>query len=214
MAQGWSRGQAILDKTVTRQKLADDVIAKLEEGGDNTEIVSDNVEDGHTRPGYTTTGTTLKDNFDGISDALVDEITNINDMAENWECASGVEPIVGNILVEIEPTASSRMVSAGTPFTFDVKVTASGLSKPINLEIPYHYEIIDKKDWNDFKGGTLTIKGKLEDPGDYSGLVLATGVSGGRTKRNVSNFAKINHRCFTRKKGERNNIYAARNTKG
>lgn len=197
--QGFTRGQVIEDKTVTRQKLADDVILKLEEGGDNTILTSDNVEDGYSRDGYDSPGTTLKDNLDGISNAMVDVTNMVNTMIGSWDCASGIEPLQAFLEAESGDPVSTRMAPVGSPYRFEVDIQADGLITPIQWELPQGYKVVSKKNWNSFKGGTLVIETTFRNMGKNPGAMLIYGQSGGKHSKMLNKMVKFNHKAYLRK---------------
>lgn len=203
MAQGFNRGVAIVDGTVTRQKLSADILQKLDEGGDNLEILSTDIEDGFVRDGYEVPGPSLKENFDGISDKLVEVQSLLTSIRRDWADCSGYVPSLedeesANISISPIVASSRRMVTVGSEVEIELEVTASGLLTPIELELPFGYVLTEKdKAWNAFKGGKIKIKTKIEKEGDTGGLLIAT-AKAIKGRKTVNGKLKIQNRAFNR----------------
>lgn len=150
--QGWKRGVYIYDRTVTEEKLTQELQDEINSGYNPGEVNSEQVTDDNVRAGYEATDGTAKDQFDGIAAKIANLDTQLTGVDENCGCIPDASLTVlprvynfGNVEVDTE----SQTVS----FT----VTGISLVSPItyNEELPF---IIEKgSDWNDLTGGTLNV---------------------------------------------------------
>lgn len=191
MAEGFSPAKSILDRSIERRKLSPEIIAKLEEGGSNLQIPSNEVEDGFTRDGYTSQGTTLEDNFDGVSNRLVELQESITTLGSGWECTDGLRLDGTSIQIVGAPSSVSKTVMINKPFTFEVIVNSPNAYESLDVELPYGYTIKERKNWNNYRGGTLVIEGVLNEPGTKKSMIMVTCQNGGKC---TCEALKLNHR--------------------
>lgn len=197
MAQGFSDGVAILDKSVERRKLSIEVIDKLDNGGDSTVIQSSEVEDGYVRPGYAAVNTTLEGNFDGISNRFVELKQTIAANIENWDCASDIPAPEINLSMPLSSGLTDTMIGKKSVMVMNIK--GHNLTSPISFEIPKGYEVIKSADWDDMKGGMVTLSFTPTNTIDYKGVLVVYSKTGAKNLQSVEKHIPLDNLGLNRR---------------